>query len=197
MKGILAALILFTACAQAEPGYYVIGDSQCEAVMKYDEIQQKWTGGGDASLSWPHKIQTFTGMYMKNACRSGQLVASGAVYNTIVALDIVPNGSIRGIIVHLGTNDKVRTEIYGAPLDFGEELSRGVQEALSRGLEVICILPPDNFWFTTEDVRAIVSANCPVTIDGSAIVGPADMPDGSHFGPEGHRAYAEGIMEGL
>ena len=179
----LLLLLMISGCAYAEPGYYVIGDSQCEAVID-----------GTANQAWPHLIQAETGIYMKNLCRSGQKVAPGTVYNTIVALDIVPNPSVRGIIVHLGTNDMVKTILHDAPLDFGPELLRGVQEAEGRGLEVICILPPDNAWFSAEDVRAIVSAYCPATIDGSVIVGPADMPDGAHFGPEGHRKYAVGIM---
>lgn len=177
-------LMMLASCAVAEPGYYVIGDSQCEIVID-----------GSADQAWPHKIQAFTGMYMKNLCKSGRLMASNNVADTIRAMDIVPSDSIKGVIIHLGTNDKMRHLLFGADLEFSTQLIDAVQEAQGRGLEVVCILPPDNGYFTTEDVRGLVERDCPATIDGSQYVGPEDMPDSAHFGPDGHRKYAEGILD--
>jgi hypothetical protein len=157
----------------------VYGDSQSFVVQDT----------GDARHNWPYLLQTATGRHFMNLSRGGRRLADGFVADHLRSAEIYPeNQEVKGIIIALGSLDAIWGE------DPSAALVDAVQEAELRGLDVICLLPPDNKVRINEDVRATIRSLCPDTIDMSLYVGPDEMVDQVHFGQHGHGIYATSVL---
>lgn len=160
-------------------GYLVFGDSQSFVVQDT----------GDARHNWPSILQQATGKHFFNLSRGGRKLSDGHIGPYLRLVDVHPeNQQIRGIIIALGSLDAL---FHVEPIT---ALTGAIEEAYSRGLEVICILPPDNQFMTNEQVRSDIAAVCPQSLDISVAVGPADMIDPVHFGQQGHAKYATAVL---
>ncbi len=174
--------ILISPVAYSDPGYLIFGDSQSIAVVD-----------GDASQTWPHLIQNYTGIYMQNISRSGRQLSTGDVSAYLESSNIYPNIQIKGIIIALGSNDA----FWGAPIEkFQGVLLETINVAKKRRLEVICMLPARSRWelegygLPLEEYRQALTQMCPVVWDAADWVSADDMLDGAHYGAWGHYKVA-------
>jgi lysophospholipase L1-like esterase len=180
--GLLAAALFSQTASSA--GYLVFGDSQTVMTMGEDT---------NATDVWPHIVQEATGVLFQNFGRGGRKLATGDIAAYLETADIRGSGQTKGIIIALGTNDRwYNTDIEPA-------LVKTIAVAQQRGLQVVCILPPDNLYFmkgiVSMDVqRSQLRAHCPRYIDATEFIDPWELPDGVHFSRAQHRAMASNII---
>jgi hypothetical protein len=176
---VLGLLVCTEVTAQTNYGWLVYADSQAFVVQDT----------GDARHNWPYLLQTATGRHFMNLSRGGRRLADGFVADHLRSADVHPlNQEVKGIIIALGSLDAI------FEMDPTYALIDAVQEAESRDLDVICLLPPDNKIMVNDDIRYLISSICPETIDMSLYVGPDLMVDQVHFGQHGHGIYATSLL---
>jgi len=171
----------------SEPGYLVIGDSQTVMTMGEDT---------NATDVWPHIVQEATGVLFQNLGRGGRKLATNDVVQYLESSDIRGSAQTKGVIVALGTNDRWWNT------DMEPALIETVAVTQERGLQLICILPPDNLYYmkaivSLEAQRALLKTHCPRYIDATEFIDPWELPDGVHFSRAQHRVMASNIIAWL
>lgn len=198
MNKLILILMVFSGCVQGSPGYMVFGDSQSMFVADTGEAAKNWPNL--LELSQNAKGETL-GMHFFNYSKGGRKLSDGHVAEVLRVIDANRNeNEIRGIIIALGSIDA------WFELDVLPALTDAIEEAQSRNLEVICLLPPENSLGSPFHVREVLAENCPEYIDMSQYLGPDDMvteynqhgePYQVHFGAEGHKTYAMAVFWNL
>lgn len=178
------AIALFSLIAprvMAEEGFMVWGDSQCLSVID--------TKSG---RNWPQILAENTGYHFLNYCRGGRKLSDGHVADFLRTNEIHRlNQEVHTLLIALGSLDALwGTDPLPALLDI-------MQEAETRDLRVVCVLPPDNKVMENSYMRSQISAVCPYSIDISQAIGPDDMVDEVHFGKVGHEEYAKAMAFSL